>query len=171
MYQEDYFNPANRYDSASVTTSECEWEEQQRRELERQKRADKGFNIVYRKAMKYNKKIDGFKSTRTKVEVYTSGGHGSLIRDAETGEYMDGYYVGTKREHLFYKVILGTGECKSANGSSTLFFASPQHYANHMHSEVDPKLVHIWEKNRDAHFVKNHSSANYSKLNNTITVK
>ena len=34
MYQDDYFNPANRNDCESVTTSECEWEEQQRRELE-----------------------------------------------------------------------------------------------------------------------------------------
>lgn len=162
MYQDDYFNPANDDDCYSTTTSECKWEEQQRRELERQKRLDKGFNVLYRKSMRYNSKIGGFKLMRTKVEVYTSGGYGNLIRDAETGEYTENSYVGTHKEDLFFKVILATGECKSANGSSTLFFASPKRYEDHMHCQVDPNIVHMWEKKRDATLakMKKHTGSN-----------
>lgn len=138
MYQEDFWNPVDpNYDEQSVQQM-----------FEKTKRQDRGYNVIYRKA--YRK--DGRKINK-KIEIYTSIGTGNRIRDAETGEYTD-YIIGSKNEDLFFKVILATGECKSANGSHTLFFASPQHYANHLHCDVDPKIVTDWEEKRDARLIE-----------------
>lgn len=135
MYQDDYFNPVDQNDFEEQDVDKM---------FEKVKKQDKGYNVIYRKAFKkdgrrYNKKI----------EIYTSSGSGTRIRDAETGEYFSNI-VGSKDEDLFFKVILATGECQSLNGSSTLFFSSPQHYATHMQCEVDPVSAHNWEEKRDA---------------------
>ena len=139
MYQEDFYNPAdqNDYDDQNVEQI-----------FEKTKRQDRGYNVIYRKAFRkdgrqYNKKI----------EIYTSSGTGNRIRDAETGEYLN-HIVGSSDEDLFFKVMLATGECTSANGSYTLFYASPQHYANHLQCDVDPKLASAWEEKRDARLIE-----------------
>ena len=136
MYQEDYYNPADQNDYDDDQNVE--------KMFEKAKRQDRGYNVIYRKAQKkdgrfYNKRI----------EIYTSSGVGNHIRDAETGEYYSNL-VGSKDEDLFFKVILATGECKSANGSSTLFYNTPQHYANHLCCDVDPKLASNWELKRQS---------------------
>lgn len=135
MYQDDFYNPVdpNEYDEVDSFD----------RMLEKEKRKDPGYNVIYRKALRK----DG-KTKNKKVIIYTTGGTGSRIRDAETGEYFPNI-VGSIEEDLFFKVRLATGECKSANGSSALFFVSPQHYANHMMCEVDPTLIYNWERRRD----------------------
>lgn len=139
MYQEDYYNPVdhNDYDDDQDVD----------KMFEKVKRQDKGYNVIYRKAFRK----DGTRYNK-KIEVYTSNGTGNRIRDAETGDYLD-YIVGSKDEDLFFKVMLATGECTSANGSYTLFYSSPQHYANHMQCEVDPKLAASWEEKRDARLI------------------
>ena len=139
MYQEDYYNPVDSNDYDDQNEDDM---------FERSKRQDKGYNTVYRKALRKNGK-----TYQKKIEMYTSNGTGSLIRDAETGEYFD-YKVGSKNEDLFFKVMLATGECTSANGSYTLFYASPQHYANHMLCAVDAELALAWERKRDARFAE-----------------
>lgn len=139
MYQEDYYNPVDQNDYDDLDED---------RMFEKAKYQDKGYNVIYRKALRkdgtqYNKKI----------EIYTSNYSGNHIRDAETGEYLN-YFVGSKDEDLFFKVILATGECTSANGSHTLFYASPQHCANHLQRDVDPKSAVTWEEKRDARLLE-----------------
>lgn len=145
MYQDDQYHPADQNDYDD--------NEDGLRMVSEQKRLDKGYNVVYRKAWRTrkNKRTGELedKYVREKIELYSSDGFGSYIRDAETGEYFSNY-VGTKDEDLFFKVLLATGECKSKNDSKTFFFTSPQHYESRMNSEVDPELVNMWEKKRDA---------------------
>jgi hypothetical protein len=139
MYQEDRYNPADQNDYDVLDDDNM---------FEKAKRQDKGYNVIYRKALrkdgrKYNKKI----------VVYSSSGRGNRIRDAETGEYFD-YIVGSKDEDLFFKVMLATGECTSVNGSYTLFYASPEHYFNHLHCDPEPEIATgmtlNWQEKRDA---------------------
>ena len=139
MYQEDFFNPADNNDYDDQNDNDM---------FERAKRQDKGYNSVYRRALRKNGK-----TYQKKIEIYTSNGTGNHIRDAETGEYFE-YKVGSNDEDLFFKVALSTGECTSANGSNILFFVSPQHYANHLQCEVDPKLVAVWEEKRDTRLIE-----------------
>lgn len=138
MYEDDYFNhDENDYESDHIENI-----------LEKEKMKDRGYNVIYRKAVRR----DG-KTYSKKIKIYTSSGTGNCIRDAETGEYFSNM-VGSKDESLFFKVILATGERKSVNGYSTLFFISPQHYANYLQCEVDPSIVSNWEKRRDARLVE-----------------
>lgn len=116
--------------------------------FEQAKRIDKGYNVIYRNAFKKNGK-----RYKKKYEIYTSSVTGNHIRDAETGEYLN-YIVGSHDEDLFFKVSFATGECKSANGFSTLFYMSPQHYENHLQMNVNPTLVAAWEKKRDARLIQ-----------------
>jgi len=139
MYQDDYFNP-DENDFESVNHVE--------NILEKANMSDKGYNVIYRKA----KRNDG-RTYSKKIKVYTSSGTGKYIRDAETGEYFSNM-VGSKDEDLFFKVILSTGECQSSNGYSTLFFISPQHYANYLQCEVDAGIISNWEKRRDARLIE-----------------
>lgn len=134
MYQEDFYNPVdpNEYDDAQLDDM-----------FEKAKRMDKGYNVIYRKAPRKDGKLKN-----KKIEIYTSSGTGTRIRDAETGEYFPNI-VGSKDEDLFFKVALSTGECTSANGSNTLFFVSPQHYATHMRCDVDPVIAYQWQIKRD----------------------
>lgn len=134
MYDDDYFNPVHENDVEKI--------------FEKTKILDKGYNTVYRKAQRK----DG-KTYNKKIAVYTSSGIGSRIRDAETGEYYSNI-VGTKDEDLFFKVMLATGECNSTNGSFSLFYASPQHYSNHLLCDIDSKIIEDWEKKRDTRLIE-----------------
>ena len=155
MYQDDQFHPANENDyEYPDTTSNLDDDEDLQRMLEQQKRMDKGYNVVYRRAWRdrMNKRTGRLeeKYVREKIELYSSDGFGSHIRDAETGEYVSyNNRVGTKDEDLYFKVILATGECKSKNGSKTFFFMSPHHYETCMNSEVAPEVASRWREKRD----------------------
>lgn len=106
---------------------------------------DRGFNVISRNVVSES---DG-RVRNKRIKIYTTtSNRGSKIRDAETGEYYSNR-VGSRDEHLFFKVILATGECTSANGSSTLFFSSPQHYMNHLHCDVNQDIISSWEIRRD----------------------
>ena len=120
--------------------------------LEETRLSDRGYNVIYRKAVRSNGRIYD-----KKIKVYTTSGVGSNIRDAETGQYYPNF-VGSKDEDLFFKVILATGECKSANKSSTLFYLSPQHYVNHLLSDVSEEIINKWQ-------VKNQARLNELKIN------
>ena len=103
---------------------------------------DKGYNTICRQTLR----ADGRKK-QTRIALYTSGGIGTRIRDAETGHFYN-RMVGSKHEDGFFKVALSTGECKSKNGSNTMFFASPSHYFSHMKMPVDENIEQKWaEKN------------------------
>ena len=60
--------------------------------------------------------------------------------------------VGNADEDLFFKVVLATGECKSKNGSSTLFYLSPRHYMSHQNCQVSEDDVQRWQEKRDARY-------------------
>ncbi len=137
MYQEDNYNPADSNDYDNHNTA-----------LDNPKTMDRGYNVIYRKVMRKDGKLKN-----KKIEIYTSSGIGNHIRDAETGEYYPNL-MGSKDEDLFYKVGLSTGECKSANGSTTLFYLSPQHYASHLHCSVNPEDIEIWETKRKLRITK-----------------
>lgn len=142
------------------------------KELINFKRADRGFNKIYRDVVRES---DG-KIIRNKIEFYTTGGTGSNIRDAETGEYYS-EFVGSKYEDLYFKVSLSTGECKSLNGSHTLFYLSPQHYERHLYVDMNEDIINNWEEKKNALVVKMKNNKTRSTNKNTnknygyVTVK
>jgi hypothetical protein len=135
MEYNDNFDPRNDNDVDA---------QDHRKIMEETRATDKGYNVIWR----MRPRADG-DLKKTKVEIYTSSGTGNYIRDAETGNYSQ-YIVGSANEDLFFKVILATGECKSKNGSSTLFYSSPHHYSSHLNIDVDDETVRNWEAKRDA---------------------
>jgi len=136
MSYNDNFNPADNMEF-SVLSGEF------KNMTEGLKKDDKGYNLIWRMMVKNDK------LKKTKIEIYTSSGHGCHIRDAETGEYYVNM-VGTADEDLYFSVVLATGECKSKNGSSTLFYLSPQHYMRHFNCELEPSVISSWEEKRRA---------------------
>lgn len=154
MSYSEHFNPADNMDY-SVSSNEF------KKMTDGLKKSDKGYNVIWRMLPKN----DILK--RTKVEVYTSSCYGCHIRDAETGDYYT-HIVGSADEDLYFSVILATGECKSKNGSSTLFYLSPEHYMSHFKCELDPSVLIQWQSKRDAR-VKS-AAATVSKRQNFSAV-
>lgn len=107
---------------------------------------ERGLSFVNRK---FKSPTTG-KMKMVSTAVYTCGSIGSYIRDAETGEYYK-YKVGSRDEDFFFKVILATGECKSSNGFSTLFYISPHSYMKHLNVELDPSIIGKWEEKKHNH--------------------
>jgi len=155
MYFEDNYNAADPNDIENEMNSPEDV-------LANAQKQDKGFNIIYRKFI--SPKTGKPKNKR--IFIYTSGTAGSRIRDAEIGDYYPNK-VGSKDEDLFFKVILATGECRSANGSSTLFYTSPQHYMNHLNCNVDPETIARWEVKRNARLAELKQTTK-SKFNETV---
>jgi hypothetical protein len=136
-----------------------EEQKEQRKLVEEAKKMDRGYNVIYRSLP--NKKGQ---LVRTPIGIYTSGGTDSQIRDAETGAYYS-HLVGSADEDLYFKVILATGECKSKNGSSTLFYSSPRHYMSHLNNEVSEDTLQLWEEKRAAR-----CKAREMKKNNALSI-
>jgi hypothetical protein len=112
--------------------------------FEESNKVDKGHNVIN---VQIQKKDGTYKNK--KIDVYTSGETGTRIRDAESGIYYP-KIVGSKDEDLFYKVSWATGECNSSNGSSKMFFISPQHFMNHTFNNLSDEAVYAWELKRNA---------------------
>jgi len=74
-------------------------------------------------------------NNKVSVDVYASGGLGTNIRNAISGEYYYGYKVGTVKEDLFYKTSVCTGE--TGNEGVVLFFENPEQYERHFYIQVD----------------------------------
>jgi hypothetical protein len=100
---------------------------------------DKGYNKI-----KLNGKY---------VQFYTTGGQGNYIRNAETGEYYYNYLVGSNNENLFFSVVLATGQCKSKNGSTTLFYVSPQQYMSHCNTVVNYDIIARWQEKQSQYIL------------------
>lgn len=152
MYLEDNYNPSDPND----------YDNEIDKMFNKTKKIDAGYNAVYRKVQSK----DG-RWKNKKIDVYTSSGVGTHIRDAETGEYFPNY-VGSKDEDLFYKVALSTGECTSVNGSNTLFYVSPQHYMNHLNNEVSPERIALWEEKRNARLLELKSSSKRKNMGSVV---
>lgn len=155
MYQEDHFNPSEPNDYDNVVNS--------RDVLTSALKDDIGLNIVTRKV-----ELDNGKIKNKRIKVFTTSGCGSNIRDAETGEHYSNK-VGSRDEDLFFKVSIATGECSSANGSNVLFYCSPQHYENHLYSNVEPGIVASWEAKRDTRLKE--LKFGRKPVSNTVMVK
>lgn len=106
------------------------------------KMSDPGYAVIYRTFTMTNGK-----RRKTKIEVYTSGGTGALIRDAITGNVADyKHKVGSKYEDLYFKVSIATGECMSENGSNVLFYESPEAYTKQfLDTTVSSNVIQKWE--------------------------
>ena len=115
-------------------------------ELTKFRNLDKNFYVITRTAPFERKGIVMYK--KKKIGVYTSGGVGAKIRNAETGEYYN-YTVGSKYEDMFFSVRLATGECNGKHSAATLFFTSPQHYTSYLHNDVSEDILDIWNYKRD----------------------
>jgi len=129
MDMDDYYNPTKQND--------LDLPENQ---LDIMKKLDGGFNKICKLVPSKNGKVK-----RSKLEFYTTSGVGSNIRDAETGDFYH-HIVGSADEDLYFKVILATGECRSKNGSNTLFYLSPQHYMNHFNVELNDSFIEAWKE-------------------------
>jgi hypothetical protein len=127
--------------------------------LDEPKQNDSGYNKIWRARQRKDGALK-----RKKIELYTSGGTGKRIRDAETGEYYTSR-VGSLDENLFFKVSLATGECNSKNGSSTLFYISPKQYINHIGFDLDPNHIAKWEARRDERLKQNEISRKPKTVN------
>jgi hypothetical protein len=137
MYYKGQYDPADEYDYDVSSTNN------HKVMLEEAKRIDRGYNKIW----KLLPRADG-RIKKTKIEFYTSSEIGNRIRDAVSGNFFTDR-VGSANEDLYFKVGLATGECKSANSSSTLFFTSPYMYMTHMHCTLPSELIKKWEEKRD----------------------
>ena len=122
---------------------------------------DRGYNKIWRY---FPNKYGQIK--RKSVVVYTSGGVDSNIRDAESGQYYS-FKVGSGDENLFFSVILATGECKSENNSSILFYTSPKKYMEHQSVELSPKQISNWEEKK-YNYLKKLENVKKQKVVSTI---
>ena len=136
----DYYDFNNQNESN-------EEQKEQLKMIEEVKKVDKGFNRIYRTQRNKNNKV-----VRKSINLYSSGGTGSQIRDAETGFYYP-EMVGSEAEDLYFKVRLATGECNSVNGSTSFFYASPRHYMSHLNSELDEGILQKWEEKHSAYIL------------------
>jgi len=94
---------------------------------------NKGFHLVKR----YSK--DG---SQHNVQVFSSGGQGSTIRNAISGSYYYGDKVGSKKEDLYYKVSVSTNSVD--RDVVVLFYESPEQYERHLFATVDPEHKKLW---------------------------
>lgn len=92
----------------------------------------KGFYLLKRK----------LKNNNVNVEVYSSGGLGTNIRNAISGEYYYGHKVGSVKEDLFYKTSVSTSE--TGNEGVVLFFENPEQYERHFYTQVDAADKERW---------------------------
>jgi hypothetical protein len=128
MYYEDSFHPNEEND---VTAH-------QKKELNNIKSIDSGYGYVFRKRL-----LPSGKMKRMRIDCYSSGDVGTYIRNAENGNYYK-IKVGTKEEDLFFKVTLATGELRTRNSSSVLFYDSPEQYEKHTMHELSDDIKNNW---------------------------
>jgi hypothetical protein len=134
MEYDDRYNPTNLNDYDDNNKSQ---NQKQRDTLKKIQSLNKGYHMLEKKVVDYNGIIKN-----VEIGVYGSGGPGSPIRNAETGEYYK-YKVGTMDEDLFFKTMLSTGP-----GNLTLFYDSPTQYEIHQYVTLDDIIKTRWENKR-----------------------
>jgi hypothetical protein len=115
--------------------------------LDDSKSYDRGYTKIYRSYV-----TDSGRIKRAKIELYASGGVGSQIRDAETGEYYS-HKVGSLDEELFFKICIATGECSRGNklASNTFFYSSPEQYMAHLlvDDDISEEIIDKWRERKN----------------------
>ena len=77
--------------------------------------------------------------TRVEIRIFTTPElSGAKIRDAITGEFMQGMVTGRSDEDALFKVRLSTGELGAEAKSCTLFFRSVEEYERHFRAKCGP---------------------------------
>jgi len=121
--------------------------------MENVKSSDRGYAFVYRLKENASGKIK-----RSRVDLYTTeASNGSLIRNAETGQYYNDR-VGSLNEYLYFKVAMSSGEVRSRNSSNILFYDSPNQYEQHLNGVVSDDVKMSWSERRDDYLRKRRSS-------------
>lgn len=134
MEYDDRYNPANLNDYDDNNQSQ---NQKQRDTLKKIQSLNRGYHKFEKKTVDYNGNIKN-----VEIGMYGSGGPGSQIRNAETGEYYN-YKVGTMDEDLFFKTMISTGP-----GNLTLFYDSPTQYERHQYVTLDDDIKKRWENKR-----------------------
>lgn len=113
------FNPRERDDDSDDTSLSAN-RKRQRKNNEEMKKLDKGYHKL--------KRTVNYKPVE--IDIYTTNDMpGTMIRNAITGSRYSEYRVGTRNEHLFFKVAIATGELGDSGG--LVFFDSPEQYERH----------------------------------------
>jgi hypothetical protein len=127
-YAEDRYNDLNEFEHTSNKTNL----------LKKTKILNRGYHTIKCSVLSKNKMFE-----MIEIGVYSSGSHGSQIRNAETGEYYK-YKVGTLDEDLFFKVSCSSGNNNEV-GPLTLFYDSSTQYENHQYLFVDDDVIKKWQ--------------------------
>lgn len=114
--------------------------------LKKIKEMDKHYH-VYEKIIVVGSS-DKFIKKLHRIEYYSSGGEGTRIRDAQTGNYTN-HLVGSKDEDLYFKIRM-SGKSDDRIGV-TVFYDSPEHYERHHHEKLSEGIKESWLKKRLAY--------------------
>jgi hypothetical protein len=139
----DNFHPTEKNDFEPQNVNSHSFTET-KKTIDEVKKMDRGYNTMVKNEYRENGKLK-----KVKTEFYTSNDIGTHIRDAQSG-ILYSEIVGSADEDLYFKFVMATGQCKSSNGSSTLFYTSPQQLMSHLNIQLDPKLIESWQAKRDA---------------------
>jgi hypothetical protein len=129
----------------SVSVSMTSEAKKRKKMVEDAKKLDKGFHKVKRREGRH----------QFNVEFYsTSYCPGFRIRNAITGMYEEGVTVGTRDEHLFFVVILATGE--TGQTPPHLYYDTPEQYERHFNCTVSDDTKERWrERNLKERYRRN----------------
>lgn len=82
---------------------------------------------------------------KVKITVYTTKyTPGSVIRNAVTGFYQSGFYVGKSDEKQFFKISL-SGDLGQNPVSKHLYYDSPEQYEQHFQTTIDSVIKNNWK--------------------------
>jgi hypothetical protein len=130
LYEDDMCHPLNQ--ECEPVISKNETNKKVKKMMSDMYQNNKGFHLIKRQSK------DG---KWHNVELFSSGCQGTTIRNAISGSYYYGDIVGSKREDLYYKVGISTGDGKD---SIVLFYDSPEQYERHMYTVVDSENKQRW---------------------------
>lgn len=82
----------------------------------------------------FSRKVRGQNGKLKKLLLFGSGDTGTTIRNAVTGERYPGQKVGSKKEDLYFKARICTGEF--GTNPVTLFYDSAEQYEKHLGGAV-----------------------------------
>lgn len=127
--------------ASSSTVSVNVLDKTRRKELDKAKRIDPGYNKFYRTRVKL---VDGIPvKKRIILELYTcSNTPGRMIRSAVGGAFHSNYRVGKTDEYIFFKVGMSTGECSS--NSNTMYFDTPEQYEKIFDTTLPQEMKDHW---------------------------
>ena len=133
-FHDDFYAP--NYDEGEV------FDKKTTKELDDLKKEDKHFySIPHATNVWFDEKF----YKQLTIECYSSGGQGTRIRDAVTGEYTR-YLVGSANEDLFYTMRDATGRMTLRDDAGSFFYSSPEQYERNRFTTVSPAEKDAWNR-------------------------